>query len=124
MQIEVAGADESRIGGPQPGHRLANVTERLLHGARADAERAFRESAIAVSLGEDLEERDGVVDLLEERRDAQLGAEMFPNFPSPVLGRLALRNNGGARRCLRKAEVRAKFISGGRGQSCQGCACG
>ena len=113
-QIEVAGTDEAGIRGPQAGQRLADVAERLLHGARAHAERAFGKASVTVALREDLEERDGIGDRVEERRDVQLGTESFPDGPGPILGGNALRNLCGASRCLRKAEVSAKCIAGGR----------
>jgi hypothetical protein len=66
-QVDVARANESGVRGPQSGQRLANVPESLLHCARADADRAFGQTAVAVSLGEDLEDGDGVSERVEER---------------------------------------------------------
>ena len=66
-QVDVAWANEPGVRGPQSGQRLANVPESLLHCARPDADRAFGQTAVAVSLGEDLEDGDGVGDGFEER---------------------------------------------------------
>ena len=66
-QVNTAGSNEAGVRGPQSGQRLANVAESLLHCARSDADSAFGQTAVAVSLGEDLEKGDGVGDRFEER---------------------------------------------------------
>ena len=66
-QVDVARSNEAGVRGPQSGQRLANVAESLLHCARSDADSAFGQTAVAVSLGEDLEKGDGVGDRFEER---------------------------------------------------------
>ena len=116
-KVDVSGDDEAGVGVPIRASVLwpTDVAKGLLHAAGSDTECALGEASVAIALGEDLEERNGVADGVKERGDVELTTEVLPrNGPSLILCVGALRNDGGATRVFRKAEVSAEFISGRR----------
>ena len=64
-----------------------------------------RDAACSVSVEEDLEEDDWVIDVLKERVDGQLGAKLCPLFPVCVGGSGSTRNYCERDGMLRSTEI-------------------
>lgn len=61
-EAKVKGSElvQTRVRGPQPGKRLPHTSQGVFHGARSDGATAGGKSAGAVSLGEELQNRDAI----------------------------------------------------------------
>ena len=124
-EVDFAGSVVADVAfGPQTGKRLADRSHRILHCSRSDLFAAGRDSPVAVSGTEDLQERHFVAEVGEVGIDAKLGTVLTPSLPVLVRGGGSARNDSGADRVLNNAEIRAECIAGRRGQSCQEASCG
>jgi hypothetical protein len=112
LDSKVSGASGvfADIFGPHAGELLTHCTERVFHSASPDGVTTGGQSPVAVALGEDLEEGDGVWVGTEEGVDILGSAEMIPPRPMVVKGTGAAWSNTGSDRCLNKAEVSAEFM--------------
>lgn len=109
-KVSGAGGIFANVFGPHAGELLAHRAQGVLHCARSDGFTAGGHSAIAIALGEDLEERDGVCEVAEERVDVLGSAEMIPPRPMVVKCGRAAGSNAGSDRFLNKAEVSAELM--------------
>jgi len=123
-EIDLSSDILSDIFGPQAGELLTHGTKRVLHCPRSDGPFAGRDSAITVSLREQLEHWDRILVAPEERVEAILNTECSPAVPMVVEGVGVFRINAGSDRFLNKAAIRLEFSGLRTWQSCQGSACG
>jgi hypothetical protein len=112
------------VWGPQLGEALGHCMEGVLHCARSDRPLAGGEPAIAIALGKDLEEEDGVVDVGEGIIGAKGLAESSPEGPDIILCGGMQRNDSGIKCCQQQTEIRADFVTELRWHKCQGSFCG
>jgi hypothetical protein len=102
------------------GERLAYRTDGVLHCSRSDGT-AFRgDAAIAVTLGEDLDDGDWVGAIAQERVEVAFQSELFPEHPMHIRCFGAFKSDPSACLFLGKAEVGAEIISARDGNICQG----
>jgi hypothetical protein len=114
----------ANVFGPHAGERLAHGAECVLHCARSDGLLAGGESTIPVPLSKDLEDRDGVVELVEPWVDVDGFAKVHPPLPMVVRCGGSARNDSGSDRFLHKAKVSAECICGRRWHSSHEDGCG
>jgi len=96
----------------------------ILHGAAADRRASWREAAVSISLGENLEEFHGVFDLAKEWIEGQVCAETDPKVPSGCGGAGSCRSDAMFDGFLYKADITAEFIGCSGIQRRQDVCCG
>jgi hypothetical protein len=121
LEAEVDGTKRVlvEIAGPHAGERLPDRAKGVLHSARSDGPAAGRQPPIAVALGKDLEDRDGILEGSKGWIVAEVAGKCHPDCPMLIGSTGTARNNAGSDRCLNKAEINAEFIGAGRWQSSQ-----
>ena len=123
-EIQGTCGDKTWVRGPHCSERLANRTYGILSGAASDRLAACGDDAVAVSLQENLQDWDGVGDVLEEWVDGQRGAEVGPAMPVGIGGCGTGSGNSEANGMLSSAEVIQERRGGGGVQRRQECFCG
>ena len=76
------------------------------------------------AVSENLEDWDGIIQVVEVGRKLEGVTVVGPNGPMVLSCAGALRNNGGSLRCLCKAQVKEESIAGRRWQMRYGWDCG
>jgi hypothetical protein len=84
-EVEVARLIQAWVRGPHSGKALAHCAEGVLHCARSDRVLAGCNASVAVALGKELEEEDGIVDVGEGGVCPEGAAEVGPDGPGAVL---------------------------------------
>jgi hypothetical protein len=107
-------------GPPQVGERLARRTDGVLHCSRSDGIAFGGDSAISVTLGEDLDDGDWVGAIAQERVEVDFQSELFPEHPMRIHRFGAFKSDPSACLFLDKAEVSAESISSQGGDIYQG----
>lgn len=75
---------EANVAESQAGHRLTDFAYGTLHCSRSDGLTAGGNTTIAISLGEDVDERDWVLDIFQKGVQVELFAIIDPYVPGVV----------------------------------------
>ena len=115
-EVDVAVGVETGVRGPHAGVFLRDGTDDVLHSARLDGSTAGGQATVAVALGKELEDKDGVRGADEVGVDVKGVTEGNPMLPGALVGSGALSRDPRSYGFLNKEHIRAEFITGRRWQ--------
>jgi hypothetical protein len=99
------------VRGPQLGERLAHRTDGVLHRSRFNGLSFGGVSSVAVALGEDLDDGDGVGAVAYKGVEVVFQAELLPTVPMRIRCFGAFSSDAKSGLFLDKAEIKAESVS-------------
>ena len=118
--VHIAEAVQAGVRGPHPGKRLRDMAQGVFHGASAHGVTAGGDATSAVTVREELEDRDGITgEVAQVGTDPGGGAKRGPESPGASGGVLSMRSDAGAQRLRDSAPISAECIVVGRGRMVQ-----